>query len=552
MRARQVFLESLLAHDVNYIFGNPGSTENAVVDGMFEYPELSYILALHEGVAVGAATFYAQASGRTPLVNLHAGPGLGNAIGMIYGGLRANVPMIVSAGQQDTRMRLLEPILGHDLAAMAAPVVKWSMQIEHADEVSLAVRRAHKIANEAPKGPVFLSMPLNVMEDETEAGPEGPGVIHRAPAAHAAGIEQAAAFLSKAAHPVIVAGDGVAQDGADGAVGRLAEITGAEIWFEPSRARYPVAADHLAVRGSLPFDSVGMRAIFDEADAILLVGGRFFEELWYNADTSPLSGIKADVVQIDDAEARLARFHPIDLGLIGDIEATVTALCDSLADGLDGKYRAAAEQRLARIAPHREQRAERQRARAGEPGETGKVSVPHAMAAMRDELPADTAFVAEVITTRPDFDGTFDYLGINDYFGGRGGGIGQGIAGAIGVKLAYPERPVVAVCGDGSAMYSIQALWTAAHHDLAIVFIIFSNREYRILKRNLDEWRRRFSINSNAPNPLLDIAEPPLDFVALAKGMGVDGAYVNEDHGVAPAVRQALDAGRPFLIEMEV
>ena len=122
MRARQLFLESLLAHDVTMFFGNPGSTENAVVDGLFEFDALRYILALHEGVAVGAATFYAQASGKTPMVNLHAGPGLGNGIGMIYGALRANVPMIVTAGQQDTRMRMREPVLSHDLAAMAAPV----------------------------------------------------------------------------------------------------------------------------------------------------------------------------------------------------------------------------------------------------------------------------------------------------------------------------------------------------------------------------------------------------------------------------------------------
>ena len=166
MRARQLFLETLLAHHVTTFFGNPGSTENAVVDGLFEYDDLRYILALHEGVAIGAATFYAQASGETPLVNLHAGPGLGNGIGMIYGALRANVPMIVTAGQQDTRMLMREPILSHYLAAMAAPVVKWSMQIEHADEVSLAARRACKIANQAPKGPVFLSLPLNVMEQE--------------------------------------------------------------------------------------------------------------------------------------------------------------------------------------------------------------------------------------------------------------------------------------------------------------------------------------------------------------------------------------------------
>ncbi|MFP6735779.1 MAG: thiamine pyrophosphate-binding protein [Rhodospirillales bacterium] len=551
MRARQLFLETLLAHHVTTFFGNPGSTENAVVDGLFEYDDLRYILALHEGVAIGAATFYAQASGETPLVNLHAGPGLGNGIGMIYGALRANVPMIVTAGQQDTRMLMREPILSHNLAAMAAPVVKWSMQIEHADEVSLAARRACKIANQAPKGPVFLSLPLNVMEQETEAALQGPGEIYHA-AADAAGIDRAADILVNAKKPMIVAGDGVAQAGASGAVGRLAEAAGAEIWFEPSRARYPVAGDHRCVRGSLPFDSIAMRALFEAADAVLLIGGRFFEELWYNADTSPLAGLEADVVQIDDAEPRLAQFHAIDLGLIGDMGATASAICDALEPGLDAASRGLAAQRLAGVAAAREERAARQAARAEAPVEPGKISVPRAMAALRDAAPANTAFANEIITTRLDFDGTFDALGPDDFFAGRGGGIGQGLAGAIGVKLAYPDRPVVCISGDGSAMYSVQALWTAAHHDLAIVFIILSNREYRVLKTNLDEWRRRFDMTSNAPNPLMDIADPPLDFVALAKGMGLDGAYVDDDSGVAPALKKAFASERPYLIEMEI
>jgi benzoylformate decarboxylase len=550
MRARQLFLESLLAHDVTMIFGNPGSTENAVVDGLFEYDQLRYILALHEGVAVGAATFYAQASGKTPMVNLHAGPGLGNGIGMIYGALRANVPMIVTAGQQDTRMRMREPVLSHDLAAMAAPVVKWSMQIEQAGEVSQAVRLAYKIANEAPKGPVFLALPLNVMEQETDVALQGLGEIFHA-AADAAGIKRAAEILAKASKPIIVAGDGIAQSGASDAVGRLAELTGAEIWFEPSRGRYPVAGDHRCVRGSLPFDSIAMRALFESTDAIFMMGGRFFEELWYNADTSPLAGIKATVVQIDDGAARLAQFHAVDLGLIGDMGATADALCAALEPGLDDTFRAAAEARLTGVATARDERTSRQAARAEAPGAPGKVSVARAMAALRDTAPANTAFANEIITTRLDFDGTFDALGPDDFFGGRGGGIGQGLAGAIGVKLAYPDRPVVCVSGDGSAMYSIQALWTAAHHDLAIVFIILSNREYRVLKTNLDEWRRRFDMTSNAPNPLMDIADPPLDFVALAKGMGIDGAYVDTDAGVAPVLEKAFASGKPYLLELE-
>ena len=150
------------------MFGNPGTTETPLLDNLGDYPELEYIFHLHEGVAVGAANFYAQASNTTALVSMHVAPGLGNAIGMIYGAMKNHSPMVVTAGAQDTRIRLSDPLLGHDLVSMAAPVTKWSVQVEHADEMAAIMQRAFKIANEHPKGPVFVALPINVMEQETK------------------------------------------------------------------------------------------------------------------------------------------------------------------------------------------------------------------------------------------------------------------------------------------------------------------------------------------------------------------------------------------------
>ncbi|MBC8242115.1 MAG: thiamine pyrophosphate-binding protein, partial [Alphaproteobacteria bacterium] len=142
MRGRQVFMDSLLAHGVDRIFGNPGTTESPLLDSLKNYPGVEYVVTLHEGLAVGAASFYAQASGKTPVVNLHVAPGLGNGIGMIYGALKANSAMVVTAGQQDTRLRLREPVLSHDLVAMAAPVTKWSVQGDRADDMAAIMQRA--------------------------------------------------------------------------------------------------------------------------------------------------------------------------------------------------------------------------------------------------------------------------------------------------------------------------------------------------------------------------------------------------------------------------
>lgn len=550
MRGRQVFMESLLKHGVEYIFGNPGSTENAVVDGMLDYPDLTFILALHEGVALGAATCYAQASGKTAVLNLHAAPGLGNAIGMLYGALRANAPMVVTTGQQDTRMRLREPILGHDLVGMAAPVVKWAVQVEHADEIGPAMRRAFKIAGDPPRGPVFVSLPVDVMEQETDIGAGAPADPRRLGAADASAVAEAAQILLGAQNPVIVAGDGVAQARAHAAVTRLAEAAGAPIWFEPARARLPVPTTHAAVRGSLPFDTQAIRGILEKSDAVVMIGGHFFEELWFDREPHLRDG--ATVVEIEETAQALARFHAITVGLIGDLGATADALAEIVEAKSDDDFRQGARQRLEAVAAAKEDAAAQQAARIAEAGPEGAVSLPHAMAAIRDALPAGAVVVDEAITARRDFNRTFDFADPDDFFAGRGGGIGQGIAGALGVQLATPDRPVVLLSGDGSAMYSIQALWTAAHHGLPIVFLILANREYRVLKTNLDEWRRRYDIASNRPNPHMDIADPPLDFVKLAEGMGVGGTHVDRAADLAPAIKGAFASRQPYLIEIAI
>jgi benzoylformate decarboxylase len=178
--------------------------------------------------------------------------------------------------------------------------------------------------------------------------------------------------------------------------------------------------------------------------------------------------------------------------------------------------------------------------------------MPRAMAEIRGALPHDAVVVDETITASLDLARSFDFQRPGDYFGGRGGGIGQGLAGALGVKLAHPDRPVVAISGDGSAMYSIQALWTAAHHDLAIVFVILANREYRVLKHNLDIYRQRFGALSNRGYPQMDLITPELDFVALAKGMGVAGERIENPDELGPAVARALASGRPQLIEAAI
>ena len=550
MHGRDVFMESLLAHGVQHMFGNPGTTESPLIDSLARYQGIEYVLALHEGVAIGAASYYAQACGRAGVVNLHVAPGLGNAIGMIFGALRTNSPMVVTAGQQDTRLRLRDPILGHDLVAMAAPVVKWSVQAESADEIAPIVRRAFKIAHDAPSGPVFVALPINVMEQQTEVEARAAGPLWRAPPPDPDGVAAMARLLLAASEPAIMIGDDVARTGAGEALVALAEATGAGIWTELIHQHQPVPNMHPNYRGRIPTDPATIAKTFGGADAVLMVGGPFFEEVWYAPEGPFPPGAK--VLHIEESTERLARNHGLDAGLIAGLKPALEALCAQVEAERSEAYAAEAEARNRVLSAFAEKERGDRLARLDDMRERRPMPVPIMLEALAAAVPEDVVIVEEAITGSPEIPKAFSFGGHGDYFCGRGGGIGQGIAGALGVNLAMPERPMVCLSGDGSAMYSIQALWTAAHHRLPIVFVILANAEYRILKHNLDIYRKRFGVTTNQPYVQMDLVDPALGFVEMAAGMGVSGTRVTEPDELAQAVKDGLASGAPYLIEAAV
>ena len=550
MRGRQVFFETLLNHGVDRIFGNPGTTESPLLDSLLDYPQIEYIVHLHEGVAAGAANFYAQASGKTAFVNLHVAPGLGNAVGMIYGALKNNSPMVVTAGQQDTRMRLRDPVLGHDLAAIAAPVVKWSVQVETADELGPILQRAFKIANEAPAGPVFVALPINVMEQETTIPAGKPGHSFAATRPDPAGIAAMTRLLLASESPAIVAGDDVARAGAQDTLVKIAEKLGASVWFEGLRGRNSFPTDHASARGTLAFDAPGVAKQFAAHDLVLMVGGPFFEEVWYAPGSPFPAGCK--VLQIEAAPSRLAYNFALDAGVVADVGAGLAALDITLATVASQDFDAAAATRNAALQALKESEAAAQKARVEKAWARTPTSMARAMAEIRAGTPQDAIVADETITANLDLFKTFTFSGPDDYFSGRGGGIGQGLAGAIGVAVARPDRPVLCLSGDGSSMYSIQALWTAAHHELPIVFVILANREYRVLKHNIDAYRARFEVKSNKPYMHMDLGGPTMGFVDMARGMGLAGTYVAKADDIKAAVTAAFKTGKPHLIEIEI
>ncbi|MGR8921225.1 MAG: thiamine pyrophosphate-binding protein [Gammaproteobacteria bacterium] len=550
MRGRQVFMDSLVAHGVDAIFGNPGTTENPLLDSLVDYPGIDYIVALHEGVAVGAANFYGQASGRPVVANLHVAPGLGNAVGMMYGALKACSPVVVTAGQQDTRMRLRDPILRHDLVAMAAPVSKWAVEVQHADEFGVIMRRAFKTALEPPAGPVFVALPIDVMEQETANGAQTAGVIYGATRPDPAGIERLAAALAASRNPAIVAGDEVAVSGANAALAALAERLGATVYSEFLRAQLSFAYRHANFRGRVPYTAGEIRELLAPHDLVLLLGGPFFEEVWFDAGAPLESG--TIVAQIESAPSRLAYNFSLDLGLVAHLPAALEALNDALPAAQDAGQAEAARARQASLAAERDAMQERFAARVASARDTLPLAPALVLDTLGRRLPAGAILVDESITASAELTDAFDLDQPGDYHGERGGGIGQGVAGALGVAVANPARKVVALSGDGSAMYSIQALWTAAHHELDILFVVLSNREYRVLKHNMDAYRARFDAVSDKPYQNMDLSHPELGFSEMAAGMGVAGRRVETLDAFVEALDEAFAARGPRLVDVVV
>ncbi|MDH5752607.1 MAG: thiamine pyrophosphate-binding protein [Deltaproteobacteria bacterium] len=554
---RKILLDTLREEGVRYVFGNPGTTELPLLEALQDESAPGYVMALQESVAVIMAEAYAQAAGEVGVVNLHAGPGLGNGLGAVYNAWEGKTPLVVTAGQQDTRLRLREPLLGHDLAAMAAPLVKWSQEARCADELALLFNRAFKTAREAPSGPVFLSLPLDVMDQRTENPALPRSGMHTRSTPDPDGLREAAGRLLDAEHPLIFCGSGVARAGAVEELRRLAQRLGAEVYNEvlPSRVAFPTGSP--LYRGWAGGDMSRIRAAAGKADVVLLVAGEFFEEVWFE-DARPFPE-DAWLIQLDDSPANLGRNFPVHCGLAADPLAGLRALNAEL-ERLWGEPQArAAEARTRALEELRGRELEQWRQGVRDSWDDRPISLGRLMGELKAALPSGAVISEEGITATDELNRALEFGPELDMIGSRGGGIGQAFPSALGIKLARPESAVLAVSGDGSALYTIQSLWSAAHHDIGVVFLVVNNGMYRILKHNLARYRSRAGHEAGPPVSALDLTPPPLDFVALARGFGVEAQRVEEPEALAPALARAFRAAsgdegpaRPFLLDVVV
>ena len=542
---RDVLLEVLSSEGVRHCFGNPGTTELPFVDELAGRPEPHYVLALQENVAVGMADGYAQASGRPSFVNLHTAAGLGGGLGNLTNALANHTPMVVTAGQQDRRHLHFEPILSGDLVGLAGAASKWQHEVRHLGELAPILRRAFLAASEPPAGPVFVSIPMDVLEETGDVDVPSRSRVERG--AVAAGLDELAGLLAGTAPErlAIVVGDGVAAGGAVPEAVALAEALGARVFGAPLHSNLDFPMNHPLWSGMLGFAASAIAGMLSPFERVFVIGAKAF--LVYPWSPGPPLPASAELLHLDADAGEVGRHLPTRFGTVGDIGASLAALLPLVADRVDtARARAALDAARAQS----EGTGARFDAMAAE--RAGDVPM-HPMAAtnaLLAGLPAGGVVVDEAITTgfhlrillRSEAPGTYYFC--------RGGGLGWGVPAALGVKLARPDVPVLCIAGDGSAMYSIQALWTAAHDGIPVVVAVVNNRQYAILKTSLAGSGGRSAKTGSFV--AMDLDEPPVDYVGLARAMGVDATLVEKPADVTDATRAAFESGRPTLLELPI
>jgi thiamine pyrophosphate-dependent acetolactate synthase large subunit-like protein len=547
---RYAILEQLLADDIHYIFGNPGTVEQGFLDALGSYPDLKYILTLQETIAVAIADGYARGRHRPAVVQLHSGVGLGNGVGMLYQAKRGGSPLVVIAGESGIRYDAMDAQMAADLVSIARPVTKWATRVVDPGSVLRVLRRAIKIAGTAPTGPVFVALPADVLDALNDEPIVRSSSAQTRVVPDASLIDQAADLLAAATRPIIIMGDGVAMSGAQAELTRVAEALGADVWGANS-SEVNIDETHPLFRGNLGH-MFGHHStpLVEPADGVLIVGTYVFPEVFPTLTQVFSPG--ARVVHIDLDAYEIAKNFPVDLGLVADPKVTLAALADALGTKLSNGGREAAGRRIDGRRAEREQTAAAMRDADIEARRSVPLHASEFMEALAARLPDDAIIFDEALTFSPEVTQYLPPRRPGSFFQTRGGSLGTGIPGAIGLKLAHPDRTVVGFTGDGGSMYTIQALWTAAHHRVGAKFVILNNGAYQLLRLNIQQYWKDLGLPENPFPDSFGLGDPDLQFHALAQAMGVDSARIETREEIGPALDRALADDRPFLIDLVV
>jgi benzoylformate decarboxylase len=545
----QKIIEQFLADGMDFMFGNPGTVEQGFLDSLAEYPEMKYILTLQETIAVMMGDGYARATQQPTLVQLHSSPGIGNAVGAIYQAKRGHAPLVVIGSDAGVQYMNMDAQMANDLVAMMAPVTKYATMATSSKSLLRTLRRAIKIATTAPMGPVYVCLPMDVL-DEINDEPVFPSCIPSTRVQpHSELIKEAAEILLNAEKPMIFVGDGVAYSDAIPELTKVAELLGAEVYgvefgdvvMDNTHPLYQGTTGHMFGSYSHPITTKG--------DANLIVGTYMVPEVFPELGDIYAPGAK--VIHFDLNAYEIAKNHRVDLGVVSDPKVSLAELAEVIEAMISTEQMADVILRIEEIGNAKNDKIAKEK----ELDKSLSGSSPLRMAQFSKILAeklnlSETIIFDEALTSSPALSRYIPQKKAGQYFTTRGGSLGVGFPGAIGVKFANPEKTVIGFSGDGGSMYTIQTLWSAVRHNAGAKFVVCNNGSYKLLQLNIDQYWKEREIDKHAFPLPFDLSFPAIRFDIMAQSMGVEAVRVEKEEDILPAIERMLADDKPFLIDL--
>jgi len=544
----QKIIEQFLVDGMDHMFGNPGTVEQGFLDAVAEYPDMKYILTLQESIAVMMGDGYARFTQKPTLVQLHSSPGIGNAVGAVYQAKRGHAPLVVIGSDAGTQYMNMDAQMANDLVAMMAPVTKFSTMALSSKSLLRTVRKAIKIAATPPMGPVYVCVPMNILDEINEEEVFPTCIPSTRVTPDDSLIEQAAEWLLAAQKPMLFIGDGVAYSDAIPELTQVAELLGAEVYgvdfgdviMDTSHPLYQGTTGHMFGSFSHPITSKG--------DANLIVGTYMVPEVF--PEEGDIYAPEAKVIHFDLNAYEIAKNHRVDLGVVSDPKLSLQALAAALEAHMSDEFRTSAANRVKEISDAKAKKLaaefdKDQQQKGKEPLQMSQFAE-----VLAQKLAKDAIIFDEALTSSPAITRYIPPAVPGQYFVTRGGSLGVGFPGAIGVKLANMDKTVIGFSGDGGSMYTIQTLWSAVRHKAGAKFVVCNNGSYKLLQLNIDVyWKERDIKQHDYPLPF-DLSYPAIRFDLLAQSMGVKAVRVEKEEEILPAIEQMLADDEPFLIDL--
>ena len=549
--ASQAYLEVAAAHGVDYVFGLPGTSGQEFIGTIADQEKVRFILALHETCVVSMADGYARVTGRPSLAQLSTLPGTANSVGALYDAYRDRSPVVLTSTNVDTRIVGRDSHTeGKDLVELTKQFTKWSCEVHRADRIPEILNRAFKVASTPPTGPVYLSLPSNLLGESISV--QNPDVersrIVSRMAADPDALKDAARLLAEAERPLIVAGSGVAKAGAIEELVKLAELVAAPVVMEPRYSFLSFPTTHPYSFQIAERQPTFNLPVWGEPDLIFAIGCRLIREYRYIPE--PVIKPQTRCVHIEEDPWEIGKVFPVDLGIVADPKSALRSLLEMFPMFSEQSNGSCKTERIECLQKAKAQTNAEMESRIKAGWDATPINAARLMRTMDKLIDQDALIVNESPTSKDILMSNFQFTPARSYFSNSSAGhLGWGLGAAIGAALASPKRRVVACLGDGSAMFGIQGLWTLAKYRVPLLVIVFNNRAYMAVKNQFrgPEERIRIAAEMGA-----ELVGPEINFSRLAETFGIFGQRVEQPEAIESALKRALEQSGPAVLDVVI